>query len=204
MDWRVPVLALFSAFIFGCSESNSPVTSNDDTNTRVIQPATKIMASNSRYMREFRRAYNECWKILDDLNHYIQKDPNTDKLAVKVRELDRSFRRLGEAFKKVRNESSAQSAMRSLASYVGRTITRLRRYNLPYPPILPAPCTEPCTMCTDEQRNTYCIQIYQPVCAKIQIPCLKAPCDSIKLTFPNSCEACSNVLVSSYTAGRCR
>jgi len=58
--------------------------------------------------------------------------------------------------------------------------------------------------CTAEQRNAdFCIEIYQPVCATVNIQCIKAPCDPIEQTYSNSCTACSNSLVSSYVEGEC-
>lgn len=59
--------------------------------------------------------------------------------------------------------------------------------------------------CLPEQRNVdACIEIYQPVCATVQIQCIKAPCDPIQQTFPNACNACKNSLVKSYVAGECQ
>lgn len=58
--------------------------------------------------------------------------------------------------------------------------------------------------CQDEQRNSeLCATIYQPVCATVEIQCIMAPCNPIKETFSNSCEACRNGLVKSYTSGAC-
>lgn len=58
--------------------------------------------------------------------------------------------------------------------------------------------------CTPEQRKAdVCAEIYQPVCATVQIQCVKAPCDPVRQTFENSCSACHNPLVSSYTEGGC-
>lgn len=60
-------------------------------------------------------------------------------------------------------------------------------------------------LCTKESRNNKaCIQVYQPVCATVQIQCIKAPCNPIKETFPSACEACGNPLVNSYLPGECR
>ncbi|KKQ55042.1 MAG: hypothetical protein US74_C0044G0015 [Parcubacteria group bacterium GW2011_GWA2_38_13] len=51
-------------------------------------------------------------------------------------------------------------------------------------------------ICTPDQREAdVCIQIYEPVCAKVNIQCIKAPCYPILETFSNSCEACKNSLV---------
>jgi len=58
--------------------------------------------------------------------------------------------------------------------------------------------------CKPEQRNIdACIEIYQPVCAEVQVQCITTPCPPIKETFSNSCKACSNSLVSTYTEGEC-
>jgi hypothetical protein len=59
--------------------------------------------------------------------------------------------------------------------------------------------------CAKEQRNVdACIEIYQPVCATVEIQCIKAPCYPIEETFSNSCNACKNPLVKSYIAGECQ
>jgi len=58
--------------------------------------------------------------------------------------------------------------------------------------------------CLPEQRNVDgCIEIYQPVCGQMQVECIKAPCNPVKETFENSCKACTNSRVMSYTAGEC-
>lgn len=58
--------------------------------------------------------------------------------------------------------------------------------------------------CTDDQRDAeFCITLYRPVCATVNIQCITAPCDPIKETFSNSCVACSNPLVDSYSPGEC-
>ncbi|MFZ3073897.1 MAG: hypothetical protein WA093_02075 [Minisyncoccales bacterium] len=60
------------------------------------------------------------------------------------------------------------------------------------------------TACTAESRKgDVCNEIYSPVCATVQIQCVKAPCDPIRQTYPNSCEACHNQLVSGYIKGEC-
>lgn len=60
------------------------------------------------------------------------------------------------------------------------------------------------TMCPASSRNVdVCIKIYKPVCATVNIQYIKAPCSPIQQTFGNSCEACSNPLVPSYTEGGC-
>ena len=58
--------------------------------------------------------------------------------------------------------------------------------------------------CLLEQRNVDgCIEIYQPVCGQIQVECVTAPCDPVKETFENSCKACVNPRVMSYTQAEC-
>ncbi len=58
--------------------------------------------------------------------------------------------------------------------------------------------------CLPEQRNVdVCNEIYAPVCATVEIQCIKAPCEPIQETFPNSCHACKNSLVKSYVSGEC-
>ncbi len=60
------------------------------------------------------------------------------------------------------------------------------------------------TECLPEQRVVdACIEIYQPVCASVTVQCVTAPCDPARETFANSCKACTNSLVSSYTNGEC-
>lgn len=59
--------------------------------------------------------------------------------------------------------------------------------------------------CTQDQRNAAaCIQLYDPVCAKVNIQCITTPCDPINQTFSNSCFACMNSLVESYIKGECK
>lgn len=58
--------------------------------------------------------------------------------------------------------------------------------------------------CLPEQRKAdFCTEDYTPVCATVQIQCIKAPCYPIQETFSNACNACKNPLVSSYLAGAC-
>ena len=60
------------------------------------------------------------------------------------------------------------------------------------------------TLCDPSQRNAeVCAEIYAPVCATVEIQCIRAPCNPIKQTFGNTCEACRNSLIKSYTAGEC-
>jgi len=60
------------------------------------------------------------------------------------------------------------------------------------------------TECLPEQRDVdACIEIYQPVCATVHVQCVTTPCDPVQETFANSCKACINSLVSTYTKGEC-
>lgn len=75
---------------------------------------------------------------------------------------------------------------------------------------MPTPSSPPTTdltkttNCLPEQQNAdACIEIYQPVCATVNIQCITTPCNPIQQTFSNSCKACSNSLVESYTMGEC-
>lgn len=59
--------------------------------------------------------------------------------------------------------------------------------------------------CLPEQRNAdFCTADYTPVCATVEIQCIKAPCNPIQQTFSNSCNACANPLVNAYKAGECK
>lgn len=58
--------------------------------------------------------------------------------------------------------------------------------------------------CAPEQRNAdFCTKEYRPVCGRVNVQCIKAPCPPVKETFSNSCEACKNSLVESYVLGAC-
>ena len=70
--------------------------------------------------------------------------------------------------------------------------------------LLSAPPDPAVTECLPEQRNVdACIEIYQPVCATVNVQCVTTPCDPVQETYANSCKACMNSLVSSYTKGEC-
>ena len=69
---------------------------------------------------------------------------------------------------------------------------------------LGAPLDLVVTECLPEQRDVdACIEIYQPVCGTVNVQCVTTPCDPAQETFANSCKACTNSLVSSYTNGEC-
>ena len=70
--------------------------------------------------------------------------------------------------------------------------------------LLSAPPDLAVTECLPEQRNVdACIEIYQPVCASVNVQCVTTPCGPAQETYANSCKACMNSLVSSYTKGEC-
>ena len=69
---------------------------------------------------------------------------------------------------------------------------------------LSAPPDLAVTECLPEQRDVdACIEIYQPVCASVNVQCVTTPCSPVQETFANSCKACANSKVSSYTKGEC-
>ena len=69
---------------------------------------------------------------------------------------------------------------------------------------LSAPLDLAVTECLPEQRDVdACIEIYQPVCATVNVQCVTTPCDPVQEMFANSCKACINSLVSTYTKGEC-
>lgn len=57
--------------------------------------------------------------------------------------------------------------------------------------------------CQDtERKGNFCTMIYFPVCGyRPDIACLKAPCHHV--TYGNSCQACHDEYVQSYTTGEC-
>ena len=58
--------------------------------------------------------------------------------------------------------------------------------------------------CTDEMKQAdVCIEIFAPVCAQVQVECITTPCEPVAETFSNSCFACANDRVLSYTNGAC-
>lgn len=57
-------------------------------------------------------------------------------------------------------------------------------------------------VCTPEQREAEaCIEIYAPVCASYQVQCVTTPCNPVPKSYPNSCFACADNNVISYTDG---
>jgi len=66
-----------------------------------------------------------------------------------------------------------------------------------------SPCPQLIKCTAESRQGDVCAQIYDPVCATVQIQCIKAPCNPVKQTFSNACEACHNQLVPGYLAGEC-
>ena len=57
-------------------------------------------------------------------------------------------------------------------------------------------------VCTQEQKDAEaCIEIYAPVCASYQVQCVTEPCNPVPKSYPNSCFACADNSVISYTEG---
>jgi len=70
--------------------------------------------------------------------------------------------------------------------------------------ILPPSSSSEIIRCSAESRKgDMCPAIYGPVCATVNVQCIKAPCPPIQQTFPAPCEACHNPLVSEYVPGEC-
>jgi hypothetical protein len=55
----------------------------------------------------------------------------------------------------------------------------------------------------DDRAGDVCAEIYAPVCATVNVQCIKAPCPPVQQTFPSSCNACHNPLVTEYGQGEC-
>lgn len=68
-----------------------------------------------------------------------------------------------------------------------------------------AACTEKeVVTCRPDQRMVdVCTEQYEPVCAAYQVQCITAPCNPVPKTYGNSCMACMDKNVISYTAGEC-
>ncbi len=63
---------------------------------------------------------------------------------------------------------------------------------------------DPITCLPDSRDADVCAEIYAPVCGLVQVQCITTPCDPVLETFGNSCSACSNANVISYTDGACQ
>lgn len=84
-------------------------------------------------------------------------------------------------------------------SYVGRSGPHCEFAACPSSNATPKAVT-----CTAEQKAAEaCIEIYQPVCASVRVECVTTPCEPVRETFGNSCQACSEERVTEYTEGEC-
>ncbi|MEK7639282.1 MAG: hypothetical protein AAB388_03935 [Patescibacteria group bacterium] len=60
------------------------------------------------------------------------------------------------------------------------------------------------TLCTPASRETdVCIELYAPVCGLVEVQCVTTPCNPQPQTYSNSCFACADDHVISYTEGAC-
>ena len=64
-------------------------------------------------------------------------------------------------------------------------------------------CPQKVYQCTAASRvGDFCPEIYAPVCGyRPDIVCITTPCNLV--TYANSCEACHDETVKSYTVGKC-
>lgn len=54
-----------------------------------------------------------------------------------------------------------------------------------------------------ESGTKFCPEIYQPVCAQVQVECITTPCNPVSQTFSNGCFADIDSRVISYDTGAC-
>lgn len=67
-----------------------------------------------------------------------------------------------------------------------------------------APCPKvKANGCTQTMIDMPCADIYEPVCATLEVQCITEPCDPIKQTVNNSCEVCKLNNLVSFTSGAC-
>ncbi|MCD5381484.1 MAG: hypothetical protein LR008_02815 [Candidatus Pacebacteria bacterium] len=67
----------------------------------------------------------------------------------------------------------------------------------PSEPGLPIECSP------ESKKAEACNQMYAPVCGEVAVQCITAPCYPVQQTFSNSCSACAQGNVNSYTKGEC-
>lgn len=85
-------------------------------------------------------------------------------------------------------------------SYVGRTAPNCEFAACP----AANPETKTAIKCSPESKQAeVCTMIYAPVCASVEVQCITTPCNPVPQTFGNSCSACAQANVTSYTEGEC-
>jgi len=57
--------------------------------------------------------------------------------------------------------------------------------------------------CTFDKPTSLCTQEYAPVCASVQVECIKAPCNPVEQTFSNLCMMNANKLTTFLHDGEC-
>jgi len=58
---------------------------------------------------------------------------------------------------------------------------------------------------SDSQKNPVaCTMEYAPVCASVQVQCIKAPCPPIQQTYGNKCTMNANKLAKFLYEGECK
>ena len=65
------------------------------------------------------------------------------------------------------------------------------------------PARETITCQPDQRLVDVCTEQYAPVCADYQVQCITAPCNPVPRTYSNSCFACMDKNVISYSDGAC-
>lgn len=85
--------------------------------------------------------------------------------------------------------------------YGDQTFTEVLPSEQVTPPVV---ANEPRRCNAEQKKGDVCAQVYAPVCAIVNVQCIKEPCNPVPQTFSNECEACHNALVESYTQGECK
>lgn len=64
--------------------------------------------------------------------------------------------------------------------------------------------TTPSSESTPAEEPTMCNMEYAPVCASVQVECIKAPCNPIEETFGNTCMMKANKHATYLHDGECK
>lgn len=62
----------------------------------------------------------------------------------------------------------------------------------------------PAILVEENTQPVICTMDYTPVCAEVQVQCIKAPCPPIKETFGNKCQMDANKLATFLYTGECK